>query len=128
MNRKNRKYTAGATGLAVGLIVGLIGGVELDHVQPRIAQTSDTIRMGKMAITLRALRNRKPDVAIETLEIMLDGDLVTTASLARLHRLDSKDEKVLQIVKMYRTDYPRALDPSVAVLVSELLSGVPDPK
>ena len=86
------------------------------------AVTVDTTRMGQLAISLTMLRTNKLDMGLEVLEEMLDSDLMTLAGQLRSGQVNVAGNKAIQIVRDYRSVYPRNVDTNINVLVEEVFS------
>jgi len=125
MNAKQIIFLFG--GITIGMVIGYSGRSALERSQSEVAFAADNIRMGQIAISLRMLRNGKFDTSIEALESILDGDLITTAGLLKAGKVNVKNDKALKIVKKYRADYHRSVNPDVDAMVAMTLTNVLDP-
>jgi hypothetical protein len=107
--------------LLIGVVSGYFFGMKSVIFDTNNVGNIDTARMGQVAICLTMLRKNEDDMAIETLEVMLDSDLVTLAGQIRAGRTNLIANKGIQIVKEYRFEHPRRVDKTVDSLVEEVL-------
>jgi hypothetical protein len=107
-------------GLLIGSCVGWFSNVLVRKHDTQGAIVERTTQMGQLVITLRMLRSGESALGIESLEGMLDSDLINLAALEREGRVDVSKYKHLQIVRQYRSDFPRSADPAVQTLENEV--------
>jgi hypothetical protein len=99
----------------VSLLIGIaVGGWTVayvyGHLTTRLAVSQLTAEASMTTATLKCLRAGETTNAVEILELQLDGDLLQLGSyLDDPHEITSDPTyiKTLQIVKDYRTQFPR---------------------